>query len=509
MKKIIVLGAVALASSNACAADLPAKIDHVNVSCLYNDIQYVTEDGEVAYMDYSEEDTKEAYKAKLIDKQVYYDNVKALARGFNLFPDDQYYIDANSDLYQYAIDGDMMKRQKIDGISDCLKVCCGKDFIIVLKKDGTVWSWGENKYGQLGNGTFDTNNTPSRIETLEDVVDISCTYSSGYAVTSEGEVYFWGERQYYVSDVRDGSINNESYGVNAPVQILEGVGDCIRVESCDSSTTYILTAGGDVYQCSNNGGYEYKPRKLSIENCVDISSLPWSYLYISPMFLLEDGTVYQRVANPFSTGYPEFGKATYISDIVKVVGGYKNTYIKSDGSMWIIEPDKDGFWNCGEPKCIVEADDENRLKIESVRFIKRSEAADKFLKLYEDLCGQEVSTEQIAYEDVDSIYSDSIEKSAAIGIMNGTGENTFSPNKVLRREQAAVILSRVLEKTGKIESLSEKREKFTDDSDISEWAKESVYKTASLFGELEQEYDPHEYISSDELNEIIRKAIAL
>lgn len=145
MKKIIVLGAVALASSNACAADLPAKIDHVNVSCLYNDIQYVTEDGEVAYMDYSEEDTKEAYKAKLIDKQVYYDNVKALARGFNLFPDDQYYIDTNGDLYQYAIDGDMMKRQKIDGISDCLKVCCGKDFIIVLKKDGTVWSWGENK----------------------------------------------------------------------------------------------------------------------------------------------------------------------------------------------------------------------------------------------------------------------------------------------------------------------------------------------------------------------------
>ena len=227
------------------------------------------------------------------------------------------------------------------------------------------------------------------------------------------------------------------------------------------------------------------------------------------MFLLEDGTVYQRVASPFSTAYPEFGKATYISDIVKVVGGYKNTYIKSDGSMWIIEPDKDGFWNCGEPKCIVEADDENRLKIESVRFIKRSEAADKFLKLYEDLCGQEVSTEQIAYEDVDSIYSDSIEKSASIGIMNGTGENTFSPNKVLRREQAAVILSRVLEKTGKIESLSDEREKFTDDSDISEWAKESVYKTASLFGESEQEYDPHEYISSDELNEIIRKAIAL
>ena len=509
MKKIIVLGAVALASSNACAADLPAKIDHVNVSCLYNDIQYVTEDGEIAYMDYSEEDTKEAYKAKLIDKQVYYDNVKALARGFNLFPDDQYYIDTNGDLYQYAIDGDMMKRQKIDGISDCLKVCCGKDFIIVLKKDGTVWSWGENKYGQLGNSTFDTNNTPSRIATLEDVVDITCTYSSGYAVTSEGEVYFWGERQYYVSDVRDGSINNESYGVNTPVQILEGVGDCIRAESCDSSTTYILTAGGDVYQCSNNGGYEYKPRKLSIENCVDISSLPWSYLYISPMFLLEDGTVYQRVASPFSTAYPELGKATYISDIVTVVGGYKNTYIRSDGSMWIIEPDKDGFWNCGEPKCIVEADDENRLKIESVRFIKRSEAADKFLKLYEDLGGQEVSTEQIAYEDVDSIYSDSIEKSAAIGIMNGTGENTFSPNKVLRREQAAVILSRVLEKTGKIESLSEKREKFTDDSDISEWAKESVYKTASLFGELEQEYDPHEYISSDELNEIIKKAIAL
>jgi hypothetical protein len=36
-------------------------------------------------------------------------------------------------------------------------VAAGTDHILALKSDGTVWAWGKNTYGQLGNG--DTNDT--------------------------------------------------------------------------------------------------------------------------------------------------------------------------------------------------------------------------------------------------------------------------------------------------------------------------------------------------------------
>lgn len=32
-------------------------------------------------------------------------------------------------------------------------VSAGENFSVALKSDGTVWTWGENKNGQLGNGT--------------------------------------------------------------------------------------------------------------------------------------------------------------------------------------------------------------------------------------------------------------------------------------------------------------------------------------------------------------------
>lgn len=39
---------------------------------------------------------------------------------------------------------------QITGIADFVEVAAGSNHILALRKDGTVWSWGENKQGQLG-----------------------------------------------------------------------------------------------------------------------------------------------------------------------------------------------------------------------------------------------------------------------------------------------------------------------------------------------------------------------
>ncbi len=63
---------------------------------------------------------------------------------------------------------------------------------ILLKNDGTVWAWGRNKGGYLGDGTFDDNPVPSQIDTLKNIIAISANGSRCPALKNNRTVWFWG-----------------------------------------------------------------------------------------------------------------------------------------------------------------------------------------------------------------------------------------------------------------------------------------------------------------------------
>jgi alpha-tubulin suppressor-like RCC1 family protein len=42
-------------------------------------------------------------------------------------------------------------------------VACGYNFVVALRTDGSLWSWGDNAYGQLGNGTTTATTTPTQV----------------------------------------------------------------------------------------------------------------------------------------------------------------------------------------------------------------------------------------------------------------------------------------------------------------------------------------------------------
>ena len=63
---------------------------------------------------------------------------------------------------------------------------------LALKGDGTVWAWGYNGYGQLGDGSTETRSTPTRVAGLTDVVSIAAGWLHNVAVTRDGSVWAWG-----------------------------------------------------------------------------------------------------------------------------------------------------------------------------------------------------------------------------------------------------------------------------------------------------------------------------
>jgi hypothetical protein len=62
----------------------------------------------------------------------------------------------------------------------------------VLRESGDVVCWGENGYGQLGDGTTDSRTTPAPVVGLTGVVAVSTGGVQTCAVTSSGAVWCWG-----------------------------------------------------------------------------------------------------------------------------------------------------------------------------------------------------------------------------------------------------------------------------------------------------------------------------
>jgi RNA polymerase sigma factor (sigma-70 family) len=90
---------------------------------------------------------------------------------------------------------------QVGGLSDVKAISAGGGFSLALKKDGTVWAWGGNENGELGNGTFaasskltnlDYNIEPVEVSMLQDVVEISAGGTHAMAVTSDDGIWTWG-----------------------------------------------------------------------------------------------------------------------------------------------------------------------------------------------------------------------------------------------------------------------------------------------------------------------------
>ena len=73
-----------------------------------------------------------------------------------------------------------------------LKVSSGLGHTIAIKTDGTLWAWGLNSSGQLGDGTTDNKSSPIQIGSLTNWSEISCGSDYTMAVRSDGTLWAWG-----------------------------------------------------------------------------------------------------------------------------------------------------------------------------------------------------------------------------------------------------------------------------------------------------------------------------
>jgi len=136
------------------------------------------------------------------------------------------------------------------------KVAAGSFSSTALASDGTVYSWGYNFYGQLGNGTNTSSNVPVAVVTSgvlngKTITQIAGGTSHSMALASDGTIYSWGYNPN--GQLGDGSTGT---GSNVPIAVItSGVlsGKVISRIACGLSHSIALSSDGNVYTWGYNG----------------------------------------------------------------------------------------------------------------------------------------------------------------------------------------------------------------------------------------------------------------
>src|SRR5688572_10141371 len=84
---------------------------------------------------------------------------------------------------------------RVPGLSGVVAIAAGAHYSLALKSDGTVWAWGLNDVGQLGDATTTNRAAPTQVRSISSIVGIAAGKEftpSSYAVGADGRVWRWG-----------------------------------------------------------------------------------------------------------------------------------------------------------------------------------------------------------------------------------------------------------------------------------------------------------------------------
>jgi alpha-tubulin suppressor-like RCC1 family protein len=80
--------------------------------------------------------------------------------------------------------------------TDWIKVSAGSLFSVALKNNGTLWTWGRNAVGQLGNNTLLDTNVPAQVGTATDWSQIEAGNEHTLAIKTTGTLWSWGNNPF-------------------------------------------------------------------------------------------------------------------------------------------------------------------------------------------------------------------------------------------------------------------------------------------------------------------------
>ena len=215
---------------------------------------------------------------------------------------------------------------------ESMTISTGHSHSAAIQADGSLWTWGFNVNGQLGDGT--RNNSEIPIKVMENVIAVSASNSSHtMAIQADGSLWAWGLN--FNGQLGDGTLTNR----HAPVKVME---DVIAV-SQDFTHTMAIKADGSLWAWGLNdegqlGDGTTQNRRTPVRILDNVASVSTSRGHT--MAIKTNGTLWAWGDNIF--GQLGVGTITnhntpvrVMNDVTYVSVGRNHTMaVTTDGSLW-------------------------------------------------------------------------------------------------------------------------------------------------------------------------------
>lgn len=171
---------------------------------------------------------------------------------------------------------------QVTGLSNVIAISSGLQHCLALESNGTVWAWGDNECGQLGDGTTTARYVPIQVKSLSGIIAIAAGHYHSLALKSDGTVWAWGNDE--AGELGNGT-NINSY-VPVEVKGLKG----IKAIAAGEAHSMALKSDGTVWTWGNNeNGQEGNGTQNNEDNPGTVSPIEVPYFQKGGVVAIAEG----------------------------------------------------------------------------------------------------------------------------------------------------------------------------------------------------------------------------
>ena len=234
------------------------------------------------------------------------------------------------------------------GGSNWKEVSCGYEHAVAIKTDGTLWTWGRNNAGQLGNNN--TTNVSTPVTTFLGGTNWK-TCAGGYrycaAIKTDGTLWTWGRNAYGQLGI------NNTTQKNTPVTTFAGGTNWKKVACANGAGEHIVAikTDGTLWTWGLNGSGSLGINNISTDKYTPVTTFAggnnWKDISCSyhTVAIKTDGTLWLW---GYDNGYNQLGQNATTSEKITPVttfaggnnwktcaaGSFHTVAIKTDGTLW-------------------------------------------------------------------------------------------------------------------------------------------------------------------------------